>query len=49
MIREGEEMIADVIRKAAEGQDLTAEEANGAMAEIMSGGATPVQISAFLV
>ncbi len=42
-------MIGEVIRKAADGQDLTAEEANGAMAEIMSGAATPVQVAAFLV
>jgi len=42
-------MIGEVIRKAAERQDLTAGEANAAMTEIMSGDATPVQISAFLV
>ncbi len=42
-------MIADVIRKAADGIDLTSEEANAAMTEIMSGEATPVQIAAFLV
>jgi anthranilate phosphoribosyltransferase len=42
-------MIGEMIRKAADGQDLTSEEANGAMTEIMSGEASPVQIAAFLV
>jgi anthranilate phosphoribosyltransferase len=42
-------VIADVIRKAADGRDLSPEEANGAMTEIMEGQASPVQISAFLV
>ncbi|UCC68499.1 MAG: anthranilate phosphoribosyltransferase [Armatimonadota bacterium] len=42
-------MIADVIRKAADGRELSPEEANGAMTEIMEGEASPVQISAFLV
>jgi len=42
-------MIAEMIRKAADGLDLSSEEANGAMTEIMTGGASPVQISAFLV
>jgi anthranilate phosphoribosyltransferase len=42
-------MIAEAIRKVADGVDLTAEEARAAMAEIMSGDASPVQISAFLV
>jgi anthranilate phosphoribosyltransferase len=42
-------MIADLIRKAADGLDLTSEEANAAMAEIMSGQASPVQIASFLV
>jgi len=42
-------MIADVIRKAAEGRHLTGDEANVAMTTIMSGEASPVQIAAFLV
>jgi anthranilate phosphoribosyltransferase len=42
-------MIADAIRKLTERKDLAAEEAHAAMAEIMSGEATPVQIAAFLV
>ena len=42
-------MIAEVIRKAVDGRDLGSEEANAAMSEIMSGGASPVQIAAFLV
>ena len=42
-------MIAEMIRKAADGLDLSNEEANGAMTEIMEGEASPVQISAFLV
>jgi len=42
-------MIAELIRKAADAQDLTSAEANAAMTEIMSGDATPVQIAAFLV
>jgi len=42
-------MIAEVIRKAVEGADLSSEEANAAMSEIMSGEASPVQIAAFLV
>jgi anthranilate phosphoribosyltransferase len=42
-------MIADLIKKAVDGIDLTSEEANAAMSEIMSGEATPIQISAFLV
>ncbi len=42
-------MIAELIRKAADGHDLTSAEANAAMTEIMSGDATPVQIAAFLV
>ncbi len=42
-------MIAEVIRKAVDGVDLTTEEANGAMGEIMSGEASPVQIAALLV
>ncbi|UCC69735.1 MAG: anthranilate phosphoribosyltransferase, partial [Armatimonadota bacterium] len=42
-------MIADLIRKAADYRDLSPEEANGAMTEIMEGEASPVQISAFLV
>ncbi len=42
-------MIADAIRKAADGSNLTSEEANAAMTAIMSGEASPVQIGAFLV
>jgi anthranilate phosphoribosyltransferase len=42
-------MIAEVIRKAVDGVDLSSEEANAAMSEIMSGEASPVQIAAFLV
>ena len=42
-------MIADAIRKAAEGCNLTSEEANAGMTAIMSGEASPVQIGAFLV
>jgi anthranilate phosphoribosyltransferase len=42
-------MIADVIRKAVDGADLSSAEANAAMSEIMAGGASPVQIAAFLV
>jgi anthranilate phosphoribosyltransferase len=42
-------MIADVIRKAADGWNLSSEEANASMKEIMSGQASPVQIAAFLV
>lgn len=42
-------MIAELVRKAADGQDLSAAEAHVAMSEIMSGNASPVQISAFLV
>jgi len=42
-------MIAEMIRKAADGLDLSSEEANRAMTEIMTGEASPVQISAFLV
>jgi len=42
-------MIAEMIRKAADGADLSSAEANAAMAEIMAGEATPVQIAAFLI
>jgi len=42
-------MIGELIRKVAEGRDLSAPEANAAMTEMMSGKATPVQIAAFLV
>jgi anthranilate phosphoribosyltransferase len=42
-------MIAEAIRKAAEGGHLASDEAHAAMTEIMSGQATPVQIAAFLV
>jgi anthranilate phosphoribosyltransferase len=42
-------MIGELIRKVAEGRDLSAPEANAAMTEMMSGEATPVQIAAFLV
>ncbi len=41
-------MIADLIRKVTEGEDLAAEEANAAMTEIMEGEASPVQIAGFL-
>ncbi|KPJ51587.1 anthranilate phosphoribosyltransferase, partial [candidate division TA06 bacterium DG_24] len=42
-------MIAELIRKAADSRDLTPQEAHGAMTEIMSGTASPVQIASFLV
>ncbi len=42
-------MIKDCIPVLLENQDLTGEQANGAMKEIMSGEATPAQIAAFLV
>jgi len=42
-------MIADLVKKAADRQDLSADEAHAAMSEIMTGEATPVQIAAFLV
>jgi len=42
-------MIGDAIRKLTERQDLAADEAHAAMAEIMSGEAGPAQIAAFLV
>src|SRR5574340_1276479 len=42
-------MIGDAIRSATEGRDLSAEEAHGAMTEIMSGQASPAQIAAFLI
>ncbi len=42
-------MIAEVIRKAADSWNLSSEEANTAMKEIMSGEATPIQIAAFLI
>jgi anthranilate phosphoribosyltransferase len=42
-------MIGELVRKAADGQDLSADEANAAMREIMAGEASPVQIAAFLV
>ncbi len=42
-------MISEAIQRAAEGIDLGREEAHGAMTEIMSGEASPVQIGAFLV
>jgi anthranilate phosphoribosyltransferase len=41
-------MIQQAIAKAVEGIDLSAEEARGAMNEIMSGTATPVQIAGYL-
>ncbi|HEX2939218.1 MAG TPA: anthranilate phosphoribosyltransferase [Ruminiclostridium sp.] len=41
-------MIQQAIAKLVEGTDLTVEEASGAMNEIMSGTATPVQISGYL-
>jgi anthranilate phosphoribosyltransferase len=42
-------MIAEVIRKAVDGADLSSAEANAAVSEIMAGDASPVQIAAFLV
>jgi len=42
-------MIADLIQKAASGQDLSSPEAHAAMSEIMTGQATPAQIAGFLV
>jgi anthranilate phosphoribosyltransferase len=42
-------MIGELVRKAADGHDLSADEANAAMREIMAGEASPVQIAAFLV
>lgn len=42
-------MIKDAISKLIDKTDLTAEEARGAMNDIMSGSATPAQIGAFLV
>jgi anthranilate phosphoribosyltransferase len=42
-------MIAELIRKAADGVDLNGDEAHAAMSEIMAGEASPVQIAAFLV
>ncbi|MGD0112084.1 MAG: anthranilate phosphoribosyltransferase [Armatimonadota bacterium] len=42
-------MIADLVRKAADRQDLSADEAQAAMSAIMDGEATPAQIAAFLV
>lgn len=41
-------MIKDTIAKLVDRVDLSAKESAGAMAEIMDGGATPAQISAFL-
>jgi anthranilate phosphoribosyltransferase len=49
MNRKEEDMIAELIRKVSDRQDLAGGEAHAAMAEIMSGAATPVQIAAFLV
>ena len=40
--------IADAIRQLSRRQDLTYDEAEGAMDEIMSGKCTPVAISAYL-
>jgi anthranilate phosphoribosyltransferase len=42
-------MIAELIRKVADGQDLAPEEAHAAMTEIMEGQASPVQLASFLV
>jgi anthranilate phosphoribosyltransferase len=42
-------MIAELIRKVADGRDLAPEEAHGAMTEIMEGQASPVQLASFLV
>ena len=41
-------MIAELIRKVADGGNLAPEEANAAMTEIMEGQASPVQIASFL-
>ncbi len=41
-------MIKETIAKAVEGQDLTQEEMEGTMEEIMSGHATPAQIGSFI-
>jgi anthranilate phosphoribosyltransferase len=41
-------MIKETIAKAAEGQDLTQEEMEGTMEEIMTGHATPAQIGSFI-
>jgi len=42
-------MIADLVRKAADRQDLSSDEAQAAMSAIMAGQATPAMIAAFLV
>ncbi len=42
-------MLQQAIAKLVEGQDLTAEQARGALGEIMSGAASEAHISAFLV
>ncbi|MEM2674637.1 MAG: hypothetical protein QXW77_03265, partial [Candidatus Hadarchaeales archaeon] len=41
-------MLQEAIKKLVEFQDLTEEEARGAMREIMTGSATPAQIASFL-
>jgi anthranilate phosphoribosyltransferase len=41
--------LTDLIARAADGRDLTAEEAEAAFNEVMSGRATPVQMAALLV
>ena len=41
--------IRQAIRRVIEGENLAAEEAKAVMDEVMSGGATPAQISAYLV
>jgi len=42
-------MVAELIRKVADGKDLAPEEAHAAMSEIMTGQASPVQMAALLV
>jgi anthranilate phosphoribosyltransferase len=42
-------VITDAIKTLVEGRDLSAEETHIAMMQVMSGGASPTQISAFLV
>ncbi len=42
-------MIREAIAKAVERKDLSADEMSGAMEEIMTGGATPAQVGAFLI
>jgi anthranilate phosphoribosyltransferase len=42
-------MLKEAIKQLTEGHDMSAEQAQGAMNEIMSGEATPAQIAAFLI